>query len=82
MSAVFAALTVLFVVLLVGAGVAWLFARGERARFRETDEKHRALPARRIVFKICPDCAELVYLDAPKCKYCGCALVVGQSPNE
>ena len=37
------------------------------------------LSQRKRVLKICPDCREYVLLDAPVCKYCGCALAIDRS---
>jgi hypothetical protein len=35
-----------------------------------------SLQARKRTLKICPDCRELVVLQAAACKYCGCVLAV------
>jgi hypothetical protein len=61
----------------IATAIVWRLARAPRPT---PNDSRPAKNARRrhgnIVFKICPDCRELVYLEAPVCKYCGCALAV------
>ena len=37
---------------------------------------------RRVTLKFCPDCRELVFLDARVCRYCGCAQSVADTTGE
>ena len=70
------------VICVVTALVLALFTRRTREEGRSDESKrhdgvHDQHP-RRIVFKICPDCRELVFLDVSTCKYCGCTLSVAE----
>lgn len=62
--------------LVVGLAVAWLLSRRADTQNLSAHPKDPSTPERRIVFKTCPDCRELVFLEAHLCKYCGCSFEV------
>ncbi len=57
--------------------------RKEKAGGRKSPGFHGRYPGR-VVFRLCPDCAELLYLDVRACKYCGAVLPATESkePNK
>lgn len=83
----------LLVAVIVLVGLFLVFACGawrnspregkQEKKRRVTVAGHGEVPLseRTRTLKVCPDCRELVLLEAPICKFCGCALGVEPEPK-